>query len=271
MPHFDGQVVLVTGASAGLGAALAREFSRQGATVVLLARRAERIAALADELGGGRGRALAIPADVTRDGDLERAVAETLSRLGRIDVVVANAGFAVAGRFARLSLDDYRRQFETNVFGVLRTAGAALAPLQASRGTLVLIGSVAGHVSLPSGSAYSMSKFAVRALAEALDGELRRDGIATVLVSPGFVRTEMHLVDNQGRPRAEGRDSIPPWLRITAGAAARQIVRGVRWRRPEVVVTGHGKLLVLLSRLAPWLMRSLVRRMARAGKSRPPG
>jgi short-subunit dehydrogenase len=271
MPHFDDKVILVTGASSGIGAALAREFSRQGARLVLLARRTDRITALAAELGAADGRALAVSTDVTRDGDLERALAEALARFGRLDVAVANAGFGVVGRFASLALEDYRRQFETNVFGVLRTARAVLEPLRASHGTLVIIGSVAGHVSTPGTSAYSMSKFAVRALAEALDGELRPEGVTTVLVSPGFVQSEIHQVDNLGRWHAEGRDSVPTWLRMPADAAARRIVQAIRRQRSEIVVTGHGKLLVLLSRLAPWLVRALGRYGGRAERKQDRG
>jgi len=273
MGRLDGKVALVTGASSGIGAALVRELSAQGARVVMLARRAERIASLAEELGAAQGRAMAIPADVTRDGELERAVAAALERFGRLDLVVANAGFGVAGPFARLTLDDYRRQLETNVFGVLRTAWAALPALRASRGTLVLMGSVAGHVSAPFTSAYSMSKYAVRALAEALRGELWADGVATVLVSPGFVESEIRRVDNQGRLREGARDAIPPWLRLRADAAARRIVGAAVRRKREVVITAHGKLLVMLSRLAPGLLALAGVRMARQPprhRERPP-
>ena len=120
------ETVLITGASSGIGAALAREFARQGADLVLLARRTDRLTALAAELERQGRRALALTGDVTVDGDLERAVAETRAKLGRLDVAVANAGFGVVGPVERLTLDDYRRQFETNVFGVLRTVHAAL-------------------------------------------------------------------------------------------------------------------------------------------------
>ncbi|MBI5067404.1 MAG: SDR family oxidoreductase [Deltaproteobacteria bacterium] len=266
MRRLEGKVALVTGASSGIGAALARELSRRGATLVLLARRADRIAALGEELGAAQGRAMAIPADVARDGDLPRAVAAALERFGRLDVVVANAGFGVAGPFARLTLDDYRRQMETNVFGVLRTAQAALPALRASRGTLVLIGSVSGHVSAPGSSPYSMSKFAVRALAEALRAELWPEGVATVLVSPGFVESEIRRVDNQGRLREGARDAVPAWLRLPADAAARRIARAILRRDREVVVTLHGKLLVLLARLCPGLLAWVGRRVA----ARPP-
>jgi len=263
MGRMQGKVALVTGASSGIGAALAKELSRQGATLVLLARRHERIAALAEELGAAEDRAMAIPADVTRDDDLPRAVAAALARYGRLDVAVANAGFGVAGPFVRLTLDDYRRQLETNVFGVLRTAYATLPALTAARGTLVLLGSVSGHVSAPGASPYSMSKYAVRALAEALRGELWADGVATVLVSPGFVESEIRRVDNQGRLREGAKDAVPPWLRLPADKAARRIVRAVVRREREVVITGHGKLLVLLSRLAPGLLALVGRRLAR--------
>src|SRR3954470_9905351 len=117
---FTGQVVFITGASSGIGAALAREFARQGADLVLGARRTDRLDALAAELarGGYTGQVLAYACDVTKDGDVERVVAAARAALGgrAMDVVVANAGFGVADRVERLTIDDFRRQFETNVF-----------------------------------------------------------------------------------------------------------------------------------------------------------
>jgi NAD(P)-dependent dehydrogenase (short-subunit alcohol dehydrogenase family) len=113
--------VMITGASSGIGAALAREFAERGARLVLVARRTERLVALASELRAGGSEVLVCAGDVTRDGDLERATEQAQKTFGVLDVVVANAGFGVQGRLTRLSLDDVRRQFETNVFGVLRT------------------------------------------------------------------------------------------------------------------------------------------------------
>src|SRR5262249_20880523 len=152
-------------------------------------------------------RALAIPCDVTKDGDLERAAARTKKELGKIDVVVANAGFGVVGRFDKLTLADYRRQFETNVFGVLRTIYATLDEIRRTRGRFVIIGSVSGHVSLPGTSAYSMSKFAVRALAESIAYELAPDGVSTILISPGFVESEIRGVDNRGERHPDSADT----------------------------------------------------------------
>ena len=141
----QGKSVLVTGASSGIGAAVARELALHGANLVLAARRRERIEALAAELGA-RVRAVPVEVDVTRDGSVEQAVAVAERELGGLDVAIANAGFAVTGRVDRLGLDDYRRQLETNVFGVLRTIYAALPALKRARGQLAVMGSVAGHV-----------------------------------------------------------------------------------------------------------------------------
>ena len=156
--------------------------------MALAARRIDRLEAVAAEIGKTGRRAVVISCDVTRDGDLERAVERARAAFGKLDVVVANAGFGVSGTLERLSLDDYRRQLETNVFGVLRTIYATLDDLKKTRGRLVLIGSVSGHVGVPGSSAYSMSKFAVHGLAAALGHELAPYGVAVTLDQPGFRR-----------------------------------------------------------------------------------
>lgn len=261
MGRFDGQVAFITGASAGIGAALARELARQGADVALAARRTDRLAALATEIGRGGRRAVALPCDVTADGDLERAVARARETLGRIDLLVANAGFGVIGRLDALTLEDYRRQFETNVFGVLRTIYAGLDELKRTRGRLVIIGSVAGYVGLPGSSPYAMSKFAVRALAQVLTAELARDGIAVTLVSPGLVESELRQVDNFGVRHAAVADPMPVRIVMPAARAARLIAGAVARGRREIVITGHGKVAVLVERHAPWLLAWAVRRL----------
>ncbi len=261
----QGKTVLVTGASSGIGAAVARELAVHGANLVLAARRRERLDALAAELqSAGRVRVLPVTVDVTRDGDLERAVEEACATFGGLDVAVANAGFAVTGPFERLGLEDYRRQFETNVFGVLRTAYAALPALRETRGQLVVMGSVAGYVPMAALSPYTMSKFAVRALAETLHDELAAAGVDVTLLSPGFIVSDIGRVDNEGHVHEKDSSRVPAWIRVDTGQAARQIVAAIETRPREAVITAHGKLLVSLYRHAPWLARALTKSARRA-------
>jgi short-subunit dehydrogenase len=263
---FRGKVVLITGASSGIGEELAGQLAQQGALLTLTARRAEVLACLAQRLAEAGGPPpLVIECDVTRDGDIERAVSETVRQRGRLDIAFANAGFGVAGPFARLSLADYRRQFETNVLGVLRTLYAALPEVTRTRGQLVITGSVAGWVAVPGVSAYAMSKFALRALANSITPELAQQGVALTLLSPGFVESNIRRVDNRGTLHADAPEPLPAWLVVSRHRAARQILRAVARRRREAIITGHGRLLVTLERLAPWIMRAVSRRMAARG------
>ena len=238
--------------------------------MVLAARRRDRLESLAAEIEAIGCRAVVAPCDVTREGDLERAAAAGRAALGKLDVVVANAGFGVTGLLERLSLDDFRRQLETNVFGVLRTIYATLEDLKKSRGRLVVIGSVSGHVAVAGSSAYSMSKFAVRGLAASLGHELAEHGASVTLISPGFIESEIRQVDNRGVRRAEKpAPPIPAALVMATPTAARKIVSAVARRRREVVITGFGKAAVLLQRHLPGLLAAIIRRFAIKGRREP--
>jgi len=255
-------VALVTGASSGIGRAVCRELVARGGRVVMVARREDRLAELEAELGDA---AVGVLGDVTRDDGLSDAVDLVRSRFGRLDIALANAGFGVGRPVERLVIDDFRRQFETNVLGVLRTLYATLPDLKATRGVFAITGSVAGHLSTPGSVAYSMSKFAVRALAEGLRAELAPSGVAVVLLSPGYVTSEIRQVDRHGRYRAEFRDPVPGWLQMPADVAARKMVRAIERRRPEAVITGHGKLLVFMARHLPRVSRWIAGRLGSAG------
>ncbi|HZF30655.1 MAG TPA: SDR family NAD(P)-dependent oxidoreductase [Gammaproteobacteria bacterium] len=258
--RFTGRTVFITGASAGIGAELARRFAAEGANLVLAARRLDKLDELAAALPRPHGEVLTFACDVARDGSLEETVAQAKRAGARIDIVIANAGFGVAGALRKLELEDYRRQIETNVFGVLRTIYATLADLPRPGGQIAIIGSVAGWVPQPGASAYGMSKFAIRALAESLRGELAPEGIAVTLISPGFVDSDIRRTDNLGVLHEHAPDKVPAWLRMPTERAARDIVTAIHRRDRERIVTAHGKLIVFLYRHAPWLVRWVQRR-----------
>jgi NADP-dependent 3-hydroxy acid dehydrogenase YdfG len=180
-------VFLVTGASSGIGEATARRAAEAGYRLVLAARREERLQALAVELGGAE-RALAVRCDVTEWVD-QQAMAETaISRFGRIDVAFANAGFGAGRSFLASTPEHWRAMVLTNVYGAALTIRATIEALKASRGHLLLTGSVAGRRVLP-GSLYSCTKWAVTAMGEAARLELDGTGVRVTLIEPGMVAT----------------------------------------------------------------------------------
>jgi short-subunit dehydrogenase len=264
---FRDKVVLITGASSGIGEELAWQLSQAGAKLTLAARRTELLEALVQKIAAARrAKPLAVACDVTCDGDLERAVAESVRQWGKLDVAIANAGFGVVGPLKKLSLEDYRRQFETNVFGVLRTIYAALPEIEKTKGRIVIMGSISGWGAAPGTSPYAMSKFALRALANSVTPELRRCGVKVTLISPGFVASNIRRLDNRGKFHPAAKDPVPAWLVMSTEKAVRQMLRAVARGQREAIITGHGKILVALERFAPWLTRAASRRMA-ASKS----
>jgi len=261
---FHEKSVLITGASSGIGEELAYQLAYSGARLMLAARRQDELARVAQNIAArGNPAPLTAICDVARDGDVERAVVDAVRHHGHLDVVFANAGFGVVGPFQKLSLDDYHRQFETNVFGVLRTLYATLPELEKTRGNFAIVGSVSGWVANPGASPYAMSKFAVRALANSVTPELRTAGVELTLLSPGFVVSNIRRVDNRGNLHPRAADPIPAWIQMSTQRCARQMLQAVARGQRERIITGHGKLLVALERFSPWFIRAF------SGRVRP--
>ena len=230
MGRWSNSVVFITGASAGIGEALARKLASEGATVAVGARRLERLESLVDSLTAGGAKALAIQCDVTEPEAMTNAVARIIGAYGRLDMVVANAGFGVAGSLLKLTNDDYQRQLETNVYGVMNTLRAAHPELQKSQGRAAIVGSVNSFVSLPGNSAYAMSKFAVRALAQSLWAEWRSE----VSTRPDLPRFSLGIrqVNNQGVYRNMPKTQFQRGL--SCQPAASQLVALYRRKRKSL-------------------------------------
>jgi NADP-dependent 3-hydroxy acid dehydrogenase YdfG len=201
MTHDESKVFLITGASTGIGAATARLAVEAGFRVVLSARSADKLDALAQELGGEE-RALPVPADVGVWEDNEKLAASALERYGRLDVVFANAGFGAQRSFLGDSPEHWREMILTNVLGVAYTIRATLEALRERAGHMVITSSVAGRRPLP-GSLYSASKHAVTAMGEALRQEVNGTGMRVTLIEPGMVDTPFFENPGEGRLQAE--------------------------------------------------------------------
>jgi NADP-dependent 3-hydroxy acid dehydrogenase YdfG len=190
--NIEGKVVVITGASSGLGEATARLLSTQGASVVLGARRVDRLQSLADELTASGGKALAISTDVTQYGQVKKLVDAAVQTYGRIDVMINNAGLMPSSPLERLKIDDWDRMIDVNIKGVLYGIAAALPCMkQQKSGHIINISSVAGHKVRSGGAVYAATKHAVRALSEGLRQEMKPYNIRTTVISPGAVATEL--------------------------------------------------------------------------------
>src|SRR5882672_8175386 len=194
--NVEGKVVVITGASSGLGEATARLLFAQGASVVLGARRVSRIQSLADELNHTRGKALAnalaIATDVTQCDQVKRLVDAAVQNYGRIDVLVNNAGLMPHSPLERLKIEDSDRMIDVNLKGVLYGIAAALPYMKQQRaGHFVNVSSVAGHKVRPGSAVYAATKHAVLALSEGLRQEVKPYNLRTTVISPGAVATEL--------------------------------------------------------------------------------
>jgi NAD(P)-dependent dehydrogenase (short-subunit alcohol dehydrogenase family) len=191
MPSLVSQVIIVTGASAGIGEATARRLARGGAKVVISARRPDRLEVLARAIDPSGANVLAVAGDVTSDADRRKLVAATLEKFGRIDGLVNNAGYGTRGPVEIAPVEVIRKNFETNVFSLIALTQLVL-PAMRERGTgcIVNIGSVAGKVARPLSSIYDSTKHALEALTDGLRGELKPFGVRVTLIRPGFILTE---------------------------------------------------------------------------------
>ena len=187
-----GKIVVITGASSGLGEATARHLSAQGATVVLGARRVDRIEALAGEIEKAGGKAMAVATDVTDAAQVQRLVDVAVERYGRVDVLLNTAGLMAHSPLERRKIDDWNRMIDVHIKGVLYGIAAALPYMQKqSGGHFINVSSVAGHKVRPAGAVYSATKTAVRVISEGLRQEVKPWNIRTTVISPGAVATEL--------------------------------------------------------------------------------
>ncbi len=251
---FAGLVAWVTGATSGIGRAVALELASRGADVAVSGRREDRLRDVLREVESRGRRGLVVPCDVTDDSAVMFAVEAVARDLGKVDVVVANAGFGVAGRVETLTAADWRRQFETNVIGLAMTARYAIGELKKTRGRLALVGSVSAMLSTPGMAAYSASKAAVRAIGQTLSMELDGTGVSCTTIHPGFVESDIARVDNQGRFDENRKDKRPHALMWRTDKAARVMVNAIARRDREYVFTWHGKFGAFVARHAPGIV-----------------
>lgn len=256
--------IILTGASSGIGRALALELARYGARLILNARREERLRELAEEIAKRfKIEAIIAPGDVTNPATRERALQLAKERLGGLDILINNAGMGTIGPFAQSSEERMRRIMEVNFFAPVEWTRAALPLLRKGKNPLIAnVSSVLGHRAVPKKSEYCASKFALHGWSDALRAELARDKeakqpIDVLLISPSTTQSEFFEV-------AEGDKKQLPWLGMGAATSewvAKKSVRAMRKGKHEVILTLGGKALVWLDRLMPTSVNKWVARL----------
>lgn len=251
-------VVWITGASSGIGKAMAFEWARLGYKVVLSARRKELLDAIANDIENSGGKALVVPADIMEEESIENAVHNIIATWGRLDVAVANAGFGVFGSIDKLAAKDWNRQFHGNVTGLALTVKYALPHLKQNQGRIGLVGSVGAYLPNPMLGAYGASKAAVSSIGLTLQVELKNTGVSCTTLHPGFVVSEIARIDNDGIWHPERTDPRPSNLMWPTNKAAKVMVKAILNRRRNYVFTTHGRVLVWLQNWLPGLVRTMV-------------
>jgi len=258
MTNTKENVVWITGASSGIGKAMAFEWARLGYKVVLSARRSALLEEIALEIKNSGGEALVVPVDIMEEVSIENAVQNIITNWGRLDIAVANAGFGVFGSIDTLTAKDWNRQLQGNVTGLALTVKYALPHLKQNQGRIGLVGSVAAYVPNPNVGAYGASKAAVHSIGLTLQVELMNTGVSCTTIHPGFVVSEIARVDNDGLWHPERPDPRPAKLMWPTDKAAKVMVKAIMKRKRNYVFTTHGKVFVWLQRWAPGLLRKII-------------
>jgi NADP-dependent 3-hydroxy acid dehydrogenase YdfG len=202
MARLDGKVAVVTGASSGIGEATAEALAAEGASVVVAARREDRLEDLVGRIRGNGGQVLSVTADVIEEQQAHDLIKQATDELGRVDILVNNAGVMQLSKVEKGLSDEWRRMFDVNVMGLLYVTDAAIEVMkEQGSGHIVNVSSLAGRKSGPFRGAYAGTKFAVNAISEALRQELLEDNIRITMVEPGAVETELadHITDEEAR------------------------------------------------------------------------
>ena len=251
-------MVWITGASSGIGRELALEFSRQGATVAVSARRMELLEKLVHDIAASGGTAAAFYCDVMSENSIMNCVDAVIDAFGQMDVVVANAGFGITGKIEELTETDWARQMAGNVTGLALTCKYSLPHLRKTSGSIVLIGSVGAFVAGPGVGAYGASKAAVHSIGETLQVELLNSGVSCTTIHPGFIDSNITRIDNEGNFHPDRNDPRPANMIWSTSKAAQVMVKAIARRKKVYIFTGHGKVIAFLGKYLPGIARKMI-------------
>ena len=256
---FKNKVVIITGASSGIGKACAEEFARRGANLVLGARQFVTLCEVTADLEKKYGiKALAVQTDVTKESDCEMLVKQAVMTFERVDVLINNAGISMRALFNELDLSVLKELMDVNFWGTVYCTKYALPEILKTKGSVIGVSSIAGYRGLPGRTGYSASKFAMNGFMEALRTELLHSGVHIMVACPGFTTSNIRVAALAKDGSAHGETSMEEGKMMSAEEVARHITDGIAARKRTLVMTGQGKLTVWINKLLPALADKLV-------------
>lgn len=265
MKAFKEKTVIITGASSGIGLACAESFARQGANVVIGARRYVDLCTYAQELEKQFDvRVLAVQCDVSSESDCAQLIGQAMATFGRIDILVNNAGISMRALFVDTEIDVLKRLMDVNFWGTVYCTKHALPHILRTGGTIVAVSSIAGYRGLPGRTGYSASKFAMNGFIESLRVENLKTGLHVMLACPGFTASNIRETALNKAGKQQGESSMDEQAMMSASEVAQRIVTGVRKRKRTLVMTRQGKMAVLMNKLLPaWVDKQVFRLFAK--------
>jgi len=256
---FKNKVVIITGASSGIGKSCAEEFARRGANVVLAARQFVTLCEITADLEKKYGiKALAVQADVSREEDCKHLIKQAVLTFGKIDIMLNNAGLSMRALFSELDLSVLKNLMDVNFWGTVYCTKYALPEILKTKGSVIGVSSIAGYRGLPGRSGYSASKFAMNGFMESLRTELLQTGVHVMVACPGFTASNIRVTALAKDGLSHGETSMDEGKMMTAEEVAVNIIDGIAARKRTLVMTGQGKLTVWINKLLPALADKLV-------------
>jgi dehydrogenase/reductase SDR family member 7B len=252
------KVVIITGASSGIGKALSFEMAARGAKVVLAARSLDKLTGIVSELKARGASAIAIPTDVSLEGDCRKLIKETVQHFGRIDVLINNAGISMRALFEQSGLDVIRRLMEVNFWGTVYCTKFALPYLLQSKGSVVGVSSIAGNKGLPGRTGYSASKFAIQGFLETLRIENRKTGLHVLIACPGFTSSNIRNTALAADGSVQGESPRDENSMMKAEDVAIKIADAIYSRKQILILTLQGKMIVFLNKIFPFILDRIV-------------
>lgn len=256
---FKSKVVIITGASSGIGKACAEEFAKRGANLVLAARQYVTLCEITASLKKQYGiKALAVQSDVSKEEDCEHLIKQAVATFGKIDILINNAGLSMRALFQDVDLSVLKNLMDVNFWGTVYCSKYALSEILKTRGSIIGVSSIAGYRGLPGRTGYSASKFAMNGFMESLRTELLKTGVHVMVACPGFTTSNIRVAALSENGSSHGETSMDEGKMMSSEEVAVIIADGIADRKRTLVIGGQGKLTVWLNKLLPGLADKLV-------------